>query len=68
MGVTNESQPMRQGDRLPVERKWWTMIAVSVANFMLLLDIAVVIAAQASIREDLGASFNDAVDFDFGRC
>jgi len=25
-----------------VERKWWTLIAVSVAIFMLLLDITVV--------------------------
>jgi hypothetical protein len=25
-----------------LERKWWTLIAVSVATFMLLLDITVV--------------------------
>src|SRR5512133_1823433 len=40
-------------------RKWWTLIAVSVATFMLLLDITVVNVALPSIREDLGASFTD---------
>jgi EmrB/QacA subfamily drug resistance transporter len=42
-----------------MERKWWTLIAVSVATFMLLLDITVVNVALPSIREDLGASFAD---------
>jgi EmrB/QacA subfamily drug resistance transporter len=40
-------------------RKWWTLIAVSVATFMLLLDITVVNVALPSIRDDLGASFSD---------
>jgi len=40
-------------------RKWWTLLAVSVATFMLLLDITVVNVALPSIREDLGASFSD---------
>jgi EmrB/QacA subfamily drug resistance transporter len=42
-----------------MERKWWTLIAVSVATFMLLLDITVVNVALPSIRDDLGASFTD---------
>jgi EmrB/QacA subfamily drug resistance transporter len=42
-----------------VERKWWTLIAVSVATFMLLLDITVVNVALPAIREDLGAGFTD---------
>jgi EmrB/QacA subfamily drug resistance transporter len=42
-----------------VERKWWTLVAVSVATFMLLLDITVVNVALPSIRQDLGASFTD---------
>ena len=42
-----------------MERKWWTLIAVSVATFMLLLDITVVNTALPSISEDLGASFTD---------
>src|SRR5436305_549972 len=40
-------------------RKWWTLIAVSVATFMLLLDITVVNVALPSIRKGLGASFTD---------
>ncbi|GAA4873136.1 MFS transporter [Kitasatospora terrestris] len=42
-----------------MERKWWTLLAVSVATFMLLLDITVVNVALPSIRADLGASFTD---------
>src|SRR4051812_38227903 len=42
-----------------MRRKWWTLIAVSVATFMLLLDITVVNVALPSIRRDLGASFTD---------
>lgn len=42
-----------------MERKWWTLIVVSVATFMLLLDITVVNTALPSIEEDLGASFTD---------
>jgi EmrB/QacA subfamily drug resistance transporter len=40
-------------------RKWWTLTAVSVATFMLLLDITVVNTALPSIARDLHASFND---------
>jgi EmrB/QacA subfamily drug resistance transporter len=40
-------------------RKWWTLGAVSVATFMLLLDITVVNTALPAIREDLSASFTD---------
>jgi EmrB/QacA subfamily drug resistance transporter len=40
-------------------RKWWTLLAVSVATFMLLLDITVFNVALPSIREDLRASFTD---------
>jgi EmrB/QacA subfamily drug resistance transporter len=40
-------------------RKWWTLSAVSVATFMLLLDITVVNTALPSIARDLHASFND---------
>src|SRR4051812_37891666 len=42
-----------------MERRWWTLIAVSVATFMLLLDITVVNVALPSIRKDLNASFTD---------
>jgi MFS family permease len=42
-----------------MQRKRWTLLAVSVATFMLLLDITVVNVALPSIRQDLGASFTD---------
>jgi EmrB/QacA subfamily drug resistance transporter len=39
--------------------KWNTLIAVSIAAFMLLLDVTVVNVALPEIQIDLGASFND---------
>ncbi|MBA2440679.1 MAG: MFS transporter [Thermoleophilaceae bacterium] len=42
-----------------MQRKWWTLITVNVAVFMLLLDITVVNVALPAIQEDLGASFTD---------
>jgi EmrB/QacA subfamily drug resistance transporter len=42
-----------------VERKWWTLIAVCVAIFMLLLDITVVNVALPDIQRSLHSSFAD---------
>jgi EmrB/QacA subfamily drug resistance transporter len=42
-----------------VERKWWTLISVSVAIFMLLLDITVVNVALPDIQRSLHSSFQD---------
>ncbi|MFZ1154607.1 MAG: MFS transporter, partial [Solirubrobacteraceae bacterium] len=42
-----------------MERKWWTLIAVSVAIFMLLLDITVVNVALPDIQKSLKSSFQD---------
>ncbi len=42
-----------------MERKWWTLIAVSVAIFMLLLDITIVNVALPDIQRSLHASFTD---------
>jgi len=42
-----------------VERKWWTLIGVSVAIFMLLLDITVVNVALPDIQRSLHSSFQD---------
>src|SRR6266513_3758571 len=42
-----------------MNRKWWTLGAVSVATFMLLLDITVVNTALPAIQRDLGGSFTD---------
>src|SRR5512133_4084900 len=48
------------GDRsIQMERKWWTLLVVSVATFMLLLDITVVNTALPAIQTDLHASFTD---------
>jgi EmrB/QacA subfamily drug resistance transporter len=42
-----------------MDRKWWTVIAVCTATFMLLLDITIVNVALPSIERDLDASFTD---------
>src|ERR687896_249425 len=42
-----------------IKTKWWTLGVVSVATFMLLLDITVVNTALPSIEEDLGATFTE---------
>src|SRR3954454_9236117 len=41
-----------------MDRKWWTLIAVCVATFMLLLDITVVNVALPDIQKDLDASLS----------
>jgi EmrB/QacA subfamily drug resistance transporter len=45
--------------RYLMARKWWTLLAVSIATFMLLLDITGVNTALPSIQKDLRASFTD---------
>ncbi len=40
-------------------RKWWTLFAVCLGAFMLLLDITIVNVALDSIRVDLGSTFSD---------
>jgi EmrB/QacA subfamily drug resistance transporter len=42
-----------------MERKWWTLLAVCVAIFMLLLDITVVNVALPSIQRALHSNFQD---------
>ena len=42
-----------------MERKWWTLIAVCVGTFMLLLDITIVNVALPSIQTALKSSFSD---------
>ncbi len=41
-----------------MERKWWTLIAVCVATFMLLLDVTIVNVALPSIQSDLNAGLS----------
>src|SRR5215217_4962636 len=42
-----------------MDRKWWTLVAVCVATFMLLLDITIVNVALPEIERALDASFAD---------
>jgi EmrB/QacA subfamily drug resistance transporter len=42
-----------------MDRKWWTLLVVCVATFMLLLDITIVNVALPSIARQLKASFSD---------
>jgi EmrB/QacA subfamily drug resistance transporter len=44
---------------LAVDSKWWTLVAVSIATFMLLLDITIVNVALPRIQSGLHASFTD---------
>jgi len=42
-----------------VDRKWWTLIAVCVGTFMLLIDVTIVNVALPDIQSSLKASFSD---------
>jgi EmrB/QacA subfamily drug resistance transporter len=42
-----------------MEKKWWTLIVVCAATFMLLLDITIVIVALPTIQTGLHASFSE---------
>lgn len=42
-----------------MNRKWWTLLVVSLGTFMLLMDIMIVNVALPSIQRDLHASFAD---------
>ncbi|HZU71774.1 MAG TPA: MFS transporter [Acidimicrobiales bacterium] len=42
-----------------MERKWWTLLAVSIGTFMLLLDITIVNVALPAIQHALHATFAD---------
>ena len=42
-----------------MEKKWWTLVVVCAATFMLLLDITIVIVALPTIQAGLHASFSE---------
>jgi EmrB/QacA subfamily drug resistance transporter len=48
-----------QAPRSGADGKWWTLTAVSVGTFMLLLDITIVNVALPDIQSALSASFSD---------
>ncbi len=50
---------MPSASPIATSRKWWTLGVVSLATFMLLLDITVVNTALPAIQRDLGGSFAD---------
>src|SRR3954454_256944 len=41
-----------------MERKWWTLVLVSIATFMLLLDVTIVNVALPDIQRELNASLS----------
>ena len=43
----------------PTPHKWWTLVAVCLGTFMLLLDITIVNVALPDIQKALGSSFSD---------
>jgi MFS family permease len=40
-------------------RKWWTLLAVCAATFMLLLDVTIVVVALPEMQAALHAGFGD---------
>ncbi len=48
-----------EGQAVAMEKKWWTLIVVCAATFMLLLDVTIVIVALPTIQSGLHASFSD---------
>ncbi|MFJ2648168.1 MFS transporter [Streptomyces sp. NPDC087420] len=54
------SRPARRaGHAPPAQNKWWTLTAVCLGTFMLLLDITIVNVALPDIQRSLHASFSD---------
>ena len=53
--------PMGSGGAEPEQRgnKWWTLVAVCLGTFMLLLDITIVNVALPDIQAQLHATFSD---------
>src|SRR5438094_3944376 len=50
---------MRAGLFAPENRKWWTLVAVAIGLFMIMLDNTVVNVALPSIRKDLGIGLSE---------
>ncbi len=55
-----QERPASQAGRPPVvENRWWTLVAVCLGTFMLLLDVTIVNVALPDIQTSLHASFTD---------
>jgi EmrB/QacA subfamily drug resistance transporter len=60
-GQVRRGRPARDGGQDPGQRgnKWWTLVAVCLGTFMLLLDITIVNVALPDIQRALQSSFSD---------
>src|SRR5579862_1449592 len=57
---SNLWRPLRSHRNLQLmDKKWWTLVVVCAATFMLLVDITIVIVALPTIQSELHASFGD---------
>jgi EmrB/QacA subfamily drug resistance transporter len=53
------AQPAQAGEHVQRGNKWWTLVAVCLGTFMLLLDITIVNVALPDIQKALNSSFSD---------
>jgi EmrB/QacA subfamily drug resistance transporter len=53
------AQPAQAGEHVQRGNKWWTLVAVCLGTFMLLLDITIVNVALPDIQRSLNSSFSD---------
>src|SRR5215472_17849904 len=58
-GVSQAAVEQRAGAPARPGNKWWTLVAVCLGIFMLLLDITIVTVALPDIQRGLGSSFSD---------
>src|SRR5881275_1767321 len=58
-GASAAPSPAGEGQRAGADPKWWTLAAVCLGTFMLLLDVTIVNVALPDIQTSLKASFSD---------